>query len=128
MQRLSSVLSTTRARALAIADAIALGLILGFVQIASAADTTTGLQDPLKFGDIYGFVQGALQAFVEISLPILSFFFIWSGFLFVRAQGNSAQLEAAKKNFQYLMIGAVLILSAWALSQLIANTVTQIKG
>lgn len=111
---------------------VAAALVLFTFNIAEAAECsnqpTGGLQDPLKFCSIVDFVQGVLQAFVMISLPILSFFIVWAGFKFVMARGNSGKLEDAKKNFYWLIAGAILILSAWALATLIANTINQVAG
>lgn len=107
-------------------------IVLTTFNVAEAAQCsnqpTGGLQDPLKFCNIVDFVQGVLQAFVMISLPILSFFIVWAGFKFVMAQGNEGKLTAAKNNLYWLIAGAILILSAWALATLIANTINQVAG
>ena len=103
-------------------------LIMTPAYVANAQQLQGGLQDPLKFNSIADFVQGVLEAFVVISLPILSFFIIWAGFKYVSARGNSGKNGDAHENFKWLIVGAVLILGAWALAQLIANTVNQIRG
>src|SRR3989344_6935587 len=86
------------------------------------------LQSPLNaaFSSIPGFIEGALKALVIIALPILTLFIVYSGFLFVSAQGNSSNLEKAKQNFMYVIIGAILILGAWVIATLIGGTVTQL--
>ena len=63
-----------------------------------------------------------------VALPILTLFIVYSGFLFISAQGNSSELETAKKNFAYVVIGAVLILGAWVIATLIGGTVAQLTG
>ncbi len=90
----------------------------------------SGLCNPLarEYSSIPTFIQGALKALVVIALPIITFFFVYSGFMFVMARGNEAQLTKARKNFLYVVIGAVLILGAWILSQLIAGTVSQLTN
>lgn len=84
------------------------------------------LDNPTNFTSIQQFFSALLKAVVMISLPILSLFIVYSGFLFVLARGNESQLTRAKKNFLYVMIGAVLILGAWLLSNLLWNTATQL--
>lgn len=110
----------------------AIAIVLATVNFAEAAQCAAqqsqGLQDPLCFHSMADFVQGVLQAFVMISLPILSFFIIWAGFKFVLAQGKPGDLEKAKENFKWLIAGAILILSAWALATLIANTINQVAN
>lgn len=85
-----------------------------------------GLQNPLKFPNIQKFVEGVLQAIVMIALPIITIFIVYAGFLFIAARGNESKLSNAKNNFQYVIIGTIMILSAWVLATLIGGTVTQL--
>ena len=105
----------------------ALSLISILIMVPVKANAQ-GLEDPLKFTSIADFVQGALEAFVVISLPILAFFIIWSGFKFVLAQGKPGDLEKARENFKWLIVGAILILGAWSLALLISTTINSIRG
>ncbi len=88
----------------------------------------TGLNNPLNdnFSSIPAFIAGALKALAMIALPIISLFLVISGFLFVTAQGNETKLKDAKRNFMYVIFGALLILGAWILSTLIAGTISQL--
>ena len=88
----------------------------------------TGLNNPLNdnFSSIPAFIAGALKALAMIALPIISLFLVISGFLFITAQGNQQKLDTAKKNFFYVIIGALLILGAWILATLIAGTISQL--
>ncbi|HVM73525.1 MAG TPA: hypothetical protein VMU13_01440 [Candidatus Paceibacterota bacterium] len=83
-------------------------------------------QGPTGNVSIQGFLAEVLQALVKISLPIITVFIVYSGFLFVTAQGRAAQLETAKRNFFFVVLGALLILSAWVLAKIIGGTVTQL--
>lgn len=74
------------------------------------------------------FIAAFLKAVVEISLPILTLFIVYAGFMFVTARGNQKKLEDAKHNFFYVIMGAILILGAWVLATLIAATATQVLG
>ena len=89
-----------------------------------------GLKNPLNssFSSVPAFIAGALKALALIALPIITLFLVISGFLFVTAQGNQEKLATAKKNFFYVIIGALLILGAWIIATLIAGTVNQIVG
>lgn len=88
------------------------------------------LDNPLNsnFSSIPAFIAGALKALALIALPIITLFLVYSGFLFVSARGNQEQLQTAKRNFFYVVIGAVLILGAWIIATLIAGTVSQLTG
>ncbi|MBP9668889.1 MAG: hypothetical protein KBE09_01210 [Candidatus Pacebacteria bacterium] len=93
---------------------------------ASAAGGT--LESPLRFNTIAEFVEGLLRAVVYIALPIISLFIVYAGFKFVTAQGNSDKISAARDNFLYVVIGAILILGAWAIAQLIGGTINELRG
>ena len=79
-------------------------------------------------GSVQDFIAAFLKAVVQISLPILTLFIVYAGFKFVFARGNSSELEKAKENFKWVIIGAILILGAWVLATLIASTATQVLG
>jgi len=46
--------------------------------------------------------------------------------LFIKAQGNTTELTTAKKNFIYVVIGALLILGAWIIATMIEATIGQL--
>ncbi|HXK38784.1 MAG TPA: hypothetical protein VJ043_01705 [Candidatus Paceibacterota bacterium] len=80
------------------------------------------------FSTVPDFIAGVLEAVVIIALPIITLFFVVSGFMFLFAQGKPGELDKAKKNFMYVVIGALLIMGAWVIATLIAGTVTQLVG
>jgi Type IV secretion system pilin len=44
------------------------------------------------------------------------------------ARGKPEAIKEARKNFLYVILGAILILGAWVLATLIASTATQVLG
>jgi hypothetical protein len=102
-------------------------MVIALTPFLALAQSQT-LNNPASVPNFQGFIQAFLMAVVEISLPILTLFIVYSGFLFVTARGNSDQLKRAKENFLYVMVGAILILGAWVLATLIASTATQVLG
>ena len=104
--------------------------VLYFLIWTAGAEAQARLENPLNpaYSNISGFVEGVLRAVVMIALPIVTFFIVYAGFLYVSARGNATQLEKAHKNLLYVIIGAILILGAWVLATLIGGTVTQIVG
>lgn len=99
-------------------------LALGASEIAWAQQSSSQLDNPLRFPTVAAFIEGLLRAIVMIALPVISFFIVLSGFYFVAARGNSGKLADAKRNFLYVIIGSALILGAWVLATLIGNTIT----
>ncbi|MEK7509401.1 MAG: pilin [Patescibacteria group bacterium] len=110
---------------------INLALFIWGTALPALAAECTGqdcLQNPLKFPSIEKFIEGVLQAIVIIALPIITVFIVWAGFLYISARGNAGQIERAHQNFKWVLIGTILILSAWVLATLIGGTVRQLLG
>jgi hypothetical protein len=105
------------------------GYLLSF-SIALAQQQNGGLNNPLsnEFSTVPKFIEGALKVLVMVALPIITVFVVYAGFKFILAQGNPGELEKAKKNFFYVIIGSLLIMSAWILATLIGGTVSQLTG
>ena len=101
-----------------------------FALMAMTAHADSTLQNPLnsQFSSIPTFISGFLKVLVMIALPIITVYFVISGYMFVSAGGNSSELDKAKKNFMYTVMGAILILGAWVLATMIGGTVTQLTG
>lgn len=95
--------------------------------ITVLAQTCSGLCNPLQFGSMQEFVEGFLKAVVYVGFPIAVLFVVYSGFLFVFAQGNTEMLGKAKKNFLWTIVGVGLFLGAWALAKLIGGTIDQLR-
>jgi hypothetical protein len=87
-----------------------------------------GLENPIAVDSIGGLVEKILDIVLIIGVPIVAFFIIYSGFLFVTARGNPEGLEKAKTTFIYTLIGAALLLGAWVLAQGIADTINSLKS
>lgn len=107
---------------------LATGVLLTMSLTSVALAQEVALKNPLNFSSIPEFIAGALKALALIALPIITLFLVISGFLFITAQGNETKLNDAKRNFVYVIIGALLILGAWILATLIAGTVNQLTG
>lgn len=117
-KKLSRVVSTAGALAVVFATNVCL------------AQNNSGLQNPLNsnFQSIPNFIAGALKVMVQVALPIIALFMVYAGFKFVTARGNTEQINSAKQNFLYVVIGAILILGAWVIATLIGGTISQVAG
>lgn len=87
------------------------------------------LENPLNTGNS---LFALLRAIIDkIILPIggvlavLSF--IYSGFLYVTAQGNEAKLKTAHKALLYTSIGTAVLLGSWVIAKVIENTINQLR-
>jgi hypothetical protein len=99
---------------------------------ASVALAQTGgtpgatIGNPLKVETLECFIAEALKVVVNIGAIVCVFFIIYSGFLFVTAQGNEAKLTQAKNTFLYTVIGTAILLGAWVLALVISGTIGKI--
>jgi hypothetical protein len=86
------------------------------------------LNNPLKVDTVQDAVKVFMDAVIKIAIPFIVVFFIWSGLQFILAQGNPKKLETAKHMFWYTVIGTLLILGAWAITDAIVGTVNSIAS
>lgn len=73
------------------------------------------------------FIQTLLGIAMKIGIPAGTIFLIYSGFLFVTAQGNESQVSKAKNTFLWTCIGLAVLLAAWAIASGIQGTIEQLK-
>ena len=86
------------------------------------------INNPLKAGsDIPTIIASVLGLIVKIGAVVATFAFIYSGFLFVKAQGNEKELETAKTVFTNTCIGVAVLLGAQLIASIIIGTINTIK-
>lgn len=109
------------------------GLLLGYLflptldLLAAVGDppvTSTTLKNPLKITSIEDLLIAILNILIIIAIPVIVFFIIYSGFLYVTARGNAQQIEQATRSLTYAVIGGVLIIGAVAIAEIVKNLVT----
>lgn len=86
------------------------------------------LENPLNFDNFVDFLSAILGIVVIIAVPIVIFFIVYAGFLYVTAQGNSEQVGKATRALTYAIIGGLLILGAEALAGIIENVVDEFSS
>src|SRR5258706_3610084 len=111
-----SILGITLAPALALAD-------------NQGVNEAPPLRNPLNGVDNLAQLSvKVLDAVVQIGAYVAVLFIIYSGLLFVLAQGNPAKLQSARQTFLYTIIGVAILLAAKAISLGIASTIQSIVG
>ncbi|MEX0935109.1 MAG: PKD domain-containing protein [Candidatus Paceibacterota bacterium] len=85
------------------------------------------LTNPLgSISTIPKFLEALLDRIVQIAIPIIIIFIIYSGFLFLVAQGNPEKISKAKKTLMWTLIGAAVIIGADILAKVIVGTITDL--
>lgn len=98
--------------------------------LASAGPEQVTFDNPFKGGveNLPALISNILEIVVQLGAIVIVFFIIYSGFLFVTAQGNEKKLETAKLNLLYVAIGTVILLGAQVLASILGSTVKEITG
>lgn len=99
-------------------------LILPFFFVHAA---TGQLENPLRgTNDLTTLIIKILGAVVKIGGYVAVLAIIWSGFLFVKAQGNETELAKAKTSFLYTIIGVAVLLAAQGLALALGKTIESV--
>ena len=87
------------------------------------------LKNPFSGGDsLFALLEKIIS---DILMPIGGVLavlaFIYSGFLYVMAQGNESKLATAHKALLYTSIGTAILLGSWVLAKVIETTINQLR-
>lgn len=93
------------------------------VQPKPGGDKVVGLINPLGNQSLIGFFESILDVIMIFAVPIIVFFIIYAGFLYVTAQGNESKVSTAHMALLYAVIGGVIILGARVILAVISGTI-----
>lgn len=105
--------------------------VLSFNQVfAQPVPTTenTSLENPLRVSSLEELLSAILNIVIVLATPIIVFFIIYAGYLYVTARGNAAQVEQATRALTYAIIGGVLIIGAVAIAEIVSNLVVSFRA
>ncbi len=109
---------------ISLATYIVLFPVISFATVTiTPCEVSGAVCNPISANNINEFIKAILEGAIKIGIPIIALAIIYSGFLFVKAQGKPEDLKTAKNAIMYTLLGAALLLGAWALAQLISETV-----
>ncbi len=86
------------------------------------------IPNPIKVDSISGLLKLILDVLLIFAVPIVVFFIIYAGFLYVTARGKPDTITQAHRALLYAIIGGLLILGANVLIDVLQGTVNEIKG
>jgi len=102
-----------------------MALLPRYVQGESGA-SSPGFTKVIGFKKFEDVIAAVLDVVVQIGVIVVVLAIIYAGFLFVTAQGSDDKIEKAKRTFFWVVIGAIVVLGANALSDVIKNTAGEI--
>lgn len=92
-----------------------------------AETLNSGLNNPIgNVGDLYTLINAVLKVVVSIGTIIVVLALVYAGFLFIAARGNPEKINQAKSVFLWTVVGAIVLLGAEALSQVVQNTAREL--
>jgi hypothetical protein len=93
------------------------------------ASTTIQIQNPLGgTTTVAEFINKIFGFFVQLGAVVLVLAIVYSGFLFVVAQGNPEKLKKAKEAFKWTVIGGAILLGAQVIAQVIETTLKDLAA
>lgn len=95
------------------------------VSSSSPIETLKNPLGSIGVDNIPSLIEKILELVVVIGAPVVALFIIWSGFLFVSAQGNPEKIKTARTTLMYTLIGAALVLGATVIAKAIGGTIAQ---
>ena len=107
-----------------LATYLALFLPFGFVKGEDAVIIPVKLDNPIKAESFEALVTAILEVVVAIGTPIAILAIIYSGFLFVKAQGKPEALKTARESLIWTIVGVAVLLGARLLATVIQGTIT----
>ncbi len=95
----------------------------------STAGQSIQLKNPLgDVKDIPTLVKKLLEIVLKIGVPLIALSIIYTGYLFIAAQGNPEKLKQAKDTLVYVLIGSAILLGAYVIANAVYNTIQAIRG
>ena len=99
------------------------------VSIVSAETASQySVTNPIKANKLQDLIYQIADIVLTIAIPVSVLLLIYSGFLFVKAQGNESEITKAKETFMWTLIGIAVLFGARFLSEIIRGTINQLKG
>ena len=79
------------------------------------------LPNPIVSKTFGALVEKLAKVVTAVGIPLVALFLIYSGFLFVTAQGKEEQLKTAKTTFFWAIVGGAIVIGAYAIATAIVN-------
>lgn len=94
---------------------------MGFWVKIAEAGTTFRVENPINAGSFSEVVLAFARLLVQIGIPLATIFIVFAGFKFVSARGDPKAIEEAKKMLFWTLVGAAVIIGAYAIATAVVN-------
>jgi hypothetical protein len=101
-------------------------LVFVIVTLPAVAMAQIGIKNPATSIDsISGIVEAVVRIVRTIAIPFIVIMIMYTGWLFIAAQGNPDKLKGARTAFLWTMVGTMVVLSAELIASLLKNAFTR---
>jgi|GEM_PF-1189050 len=90
--------------------------------------TEINIENPISINSVPELVEKVFEFLIKIGIPLLVVMIVYSGWLYLFARGNPGEIKKAHDMFLYTLIGGAILLSAWAIAQLIHSTLIDLTA
>ena len=85
--------------------------------------------NPINVNSIPDFLNSIIKnILMPIGAVLAVLMIMYAGFLYVTARGNETKIGEARSALTWAVIGAAILLGAWAISQVITATIGQLQS
>jgi len=102
-------------------------LLLILAASAGQARADNSALNPLGVETIDALILIILDAIVKIGVPVITFFFVLTGFYYTTAMGDTSKVSKAHTMFRYTLIGSAVVLGAKVIYEILRNTLTKLN-
>lgn len=104
----------------------ALVTLLAFVVYATPALAQTPFDNPLHSRSLMQLLGGLMEGVVYVGTVALLIGFVWTGALFVFAQGAEEKLKEARRALMWTLVGGVVLLGAEGIARILEATASRL--
>jgi hypothetical protein len=90
--------------------------------------TEINIENPISINSVPELIEKVFEFLIKIGIPLLVVMIVYSGWLYLFARGNPGEIKKAHDMFLYTLIGGAILLSAWAIAQLIHSTLIDLTA
>jgi len=103
-------------------------ILLHSLIITSLINASTVYAQSADVTKVQTFIHSIIQILVTLAGLVATGFLIWGGIGYITSSGNPESLDRSKKTILYSVIGLVIVLAAFVLSNIITQLATSAFG
>ncbi len=103
-------------------------IFLQSVLITSLIYATSVYAQSTDVTKIQTFIQSIIQILVTLAGITATGFLVWGGIGYITSSGNPESLDKSKRTIRYSVVGLVIVLAAFVLSNIVTQLATSAFG